>query len=169
MTTIVIDIDFDERAEEAFKKGNFNPPVGVKLRVGDTYVLGSPDAYTRDFIDHYMIELLEGSLATLDGNRYVHEYYTDAMYLVFEPIDEERVNLAFCYSERAVEDPDYRGKQSPKLHEPEAVAPTRQLAEEISTAAETYLEVIQQYDPEAGTDHVEPLLTKLKEKMNEQF
>ncbi|QSG07524.1 hypothetical protein HSR122_0102 [Halapricum desulfuricans] len=108
-------------------------------------------------------------MAILNEEGYVLDYYIDAMYLVFEPIDEERVNLAFCYSERAVEDPDYRGKRSPKLHEPEAVAPTRQLAEEISSAAETYLDVVQQYDPEAGTDHVEPLLTTLKEKLNDQF
>lgn len=166
MTETTIEFNFDEEAHESFERGSNDPAVGARIQIGDTYVVGGPDSYTREFIEPFVIGLLEGGLAVLNEEQYVLDYYIDAMYLVFEPIDEERVNLAFCYSERAVENPDYRGKQSPKLHEPEAVAPTRQLAEEISTAAETYLDVIQQYDPEAGTDHVEPLLTKLKEKMN---
>ncbi|AUG49598.1 hypothetical protein BVU17_18380 (plasmid) [Haloarcula taiwanensis] len=73
------------------------------------------------------------------------------MYLVFEPAGDGRTNLTFCYSEEAVENPDYRGEQSPKLSEPEAVAPTQALAETIADAAQTYLDTIREYDPDADS------------------
>ncbi|AWB28576.1 hypothetical protein HARCEL1_00740 [Halococcoides cellulosivorans] len=88
------------------------------------------------------------------------------MYLVFEPAGDGRTNLAFCYSEEAAENPDYRGEQSPKLPEPEAVAPTRELAAVIADAAKTYLDTIREYDPDAGSEYVEPLLDDLHEELD---
>ncbi|WP_258560428.1 hypothetical protein [Halorhabdus salina] len=166
MNEVSLVIDFDERAQRGFEKGNFNVSVGVRLQVGETYILGSSDAYTRDFIEPYVIGLLEGAIAALDEERYVFDYYIDAMYLVFEPVDEGRTNLAFCYSEEAVENPDYRGEQSPKLPEPEAVAPTRELAVAIADGAQTYLDTIREYDSDAGSDYVEPLLDELCDRID---
>lgn len=166
MTEVSIEFDFDERVHDTFEESNFDIPVGARLKIGNTYVVGSSDAYTRDYIEPYVIGLLEGSLAALRGERYVLDYYIDAMYLVFEPVGDGQTNLAFCYSEEAVENPDYRGEQSPKLPEPEAVAPTRDLAEAIADAAQTYLETVRTYDSDAGSDYVEPLLRELREKLN---
>jgi len=163
---VSLEFDFDERVHEAFEEGKFNVPVGARLRIEETYLLGDSDAYTRDYVEHYIIQLLEGAMAALDGERYIHDYYIDAMYLVFEPAGEGRTNLAFCYSEEAVENPDYRGEQSPKLPEPEAVAPTQALAEAISDGAQTYLDTIREYDPDAGSEYVEPLLDELRERLD---
>jgi len=166
MTKVSLVFDFDERAHEAFQEGNVDLSVGARLQVDQTYILGSSDAYTRDFIEPYVIGLLEGALAALNQERYVHDYYIDAMYLVFEPAGDGRTNLAFCYSEEAAENPDYRGEQSPKLPEPEAVAPTQALVEAIADAAQTYLETIREYDPDAGSEYVEPLLDELCERID---
>lgn len=160
MSTVSIEFDFDEDVRESFAEGNVDPPVGARIRVGDTYVAGGSDSYTREFIEGFVIGLLEAGLALLDGERYVLDYYIDEMYLVFEPMDDGTARLAFCYSERAVDDPTHRGDTLP---EPEATCRIDQLGEAISSASEAYLETVREYDSTAGSEHVEPLLTELRE------
>lgn len=163
MTAVEIEFNFDDRAKEAFKSGDIDPAVGGRVRVGETYVVGGPEAYTREYIEVFIIGLLEAGLAVLREESYVIDYYIDEMYLVFEHIEETRVKLAFCYTEEAVRNPEVRNTS--KLSEPEAIASKVPLLEAIRTAAQNYLETLEEYNLADDSDHVGPLLSDMVREM----
>ncbi|MFC7047154.1 hypothetical protein ACFQH6_18705 [Halobacteriaceae archaeon GCM10025711] len=106
---MTIEIQYDDRfSEQVAEKHDSNPLAGMKIRVGDEYVLGGPSTAASDYVTENLTAQLHAAPAIVADQTQVIEFHGGPVWLVLEPRDEQSIALTGCHTYAGVENPDKR-------------------------------------------------------------
>lgn len=100
-----IDILFDENYKYicgVVKEGKHDPISGMKITSGEIYLLGGKDNFSQVYIFGMLTEMMRAMKHVINEEFYVVVNDNGPSYLVFEPHDDQMVQLSHCVTiERA--------------------------------------------------------------------
>lgn len=142
---IQIEIGHGEQFTEQVVEEDHHDPYGyLKIRVDDSYLIGSEDSHVGVWITTDLIRLLAQTEAVFADEKDVVAFDNGPSYLVVEPSDEgdKTVNVTHCLLYSGVEDPDQR-----LPIEETFTIPKRGWTTELVQTAEEYYEEITDMNP----------------------
>lgn len=155
---VTIEIDYGSRFEErVVDRDNPDPLVGMKIKVGDTYVLGDETHASKDSMATNLTVQLESTEKILDGEKAVVEYMNGPTWLVFEPESEETIKITGCATIEGVRNPDDRLS----IDESAVVKKHVWIKELIETAEEFYKKVVESNPGLEGDERLERLQSEI--------
>lgn len=148
--SVSVRIEYDEKFRDLVaERDRSDPLTGMKVKVGDKYVLGRGDLVASDYMSTNLTVQLESVEKILSNNKVFVEYANGPMWLVFEPQDEETVMITGCATFEGVQDPDQRTPVDRS-----AVAPKIAWVSELVKAAEQFYERVLRLNPELENDQI---------------
>lgn len=165
-----LDIVYDESIEEKIQSGDDNPFGKFRIRVDETYLLGSESGYISDWMTGQLYEQLSAVRAVMEGKAAVVEVYES--YLFFRPNESDRsyVSIMGCHElepkPRQSQTYDFSKEALPDADAivGEATVPLRVIVQEIFDTAVTYRAWLLSVNPELEDG---PTLTYLDGELEE--
>lgn len=145
------------RDDEAFRKeiteGNPDPIGGVRIRVGDQYLVGNEDGYLPTWVTDFILRVVDTGIDVADGERRVVVNHNGPSYLVVDPVDDSEVEVSHRLVSEAVDNPD----EYPELVETATITPEA-FIDGVGRDGQRLLETILDYNPDLEeTDHISAL------------
>jgi hypothetical protein len=143
-----IDIRYDEELREKIRDGTADPLGWIDgTTTGETDLTGDSDDGMKEYLTSFFTELLQGLEECAAGERTVFATANGPIYVVLVPLEDERIQVWFCYRKDAAE----TGGE-PEPYEPAAVVGNEELVQAVVEAAGNFLEFVEDVNPELIAD-----------------
>jgi len=146
--TMEIDVRYDEELREKIRDGTADPLGWVdSITCGETDLTGDSGDGMKEYLTSFFTGLLQGIEECADGERTGFATANGPIYVVLEPLEDESIQVWFCYRKDAAE----TGGE-PEPYEPAAIVGNGELAHAVVEAAEIFLEFVEDANPELIAD-----------------